>query len=30
MISEIYDAVHVEFYPEFGLIEKYLKTCMHD
>ena len=27
--SEIYDAVHVEFYPKFELTEKYLKTCMH-
>jgi BMFP domain-containing protein YqiC len=29
MVSEIYDAVHVEFQPEFELIEKHLKTCMH-
>jgi hypothetical protein len=29
MVFEIYDAVHVEFYPKFDLIENHLKTYMH-
>jgi hypothetical protein len=29
MVSEIYDAVHVEFYPKFDVIEKHLKIYMH-